>query len=179
MLIFQDHPRAKDKKAAHRHVPQPNHALPLRVIQNDRLWVIAKEWNVYLPDYSKCEDFSHLPQCWGDYPCQSSKWLPYMADCFLLQSYPSTLDLSTAFNTIDHDLVWKCLREYAFLLVSILKWFYSYPSDSWHHVSMAAHCSGAEVLEAGVQRGLMLIWAHRLPLGPVTATCSGSISWAA
>ena len=98
--------------------------------------------------------------------------------CFLLQSYPSTLDLSTPFNTIDYDLVWKCLREFAFLLVSILKRFYSYPSDSWHHVSIAALCSGAEVLEAGVQRGLILIWAHRLPVGPVTARYSSSVNWA-
>ena len=98
MLIFQDQRRAKDKKAAHHRVPQPNHALPLWVIQNDPLWVIAKEWNVYLPDYSKCEDFSHLPQCRGDYPCQSNKLLPSMADfafsCSLILPHLISVPLS-------------------------------------------------------------------------------------
>ena len=43
-------------------------------------------------------------------------------------------------------------------------------------MSIAALCSGAEVLEAGVQRGLILIWAHRLPVGPVTARYSSSVN---
>lgn len=72
--------KSKDKKTPHHHGLQPNHTRPLWVIRNYPQWVIAKESSVYLPDYSKCEDFSHLPQCWGDYPHQSNKWLPYRAD---------------------------------------------------------------------------------------------------
>ena len=79
--------------------------------------------------------------------------------------------------SFQHHWWWSSLKMLEGVCL-FLKWLYSYPSDSWHPVSMAAHCSGAEVLEAGVQRGLILIWAHRLPLGPVTARCCSSVNWA-
>ena len=72
--------------------------------------VIAKELNVYLPDYSKCEDFSHLLNLlWTSLVAQTVKHLPTMRETWVQSLGPEDLlenEMATHFDILAWKIPW-------------------------------------------------------------------------
>lgn len=90
----------------------------------------------------------------GDWPSRVCERLLTLHALLFLLRHPSALVLSSAFNRIDCDLVWKCLREFALLSISVVKWLHSCPSYGygWHCVSRQP------IVLAGKWWRLVCIW---------------------
>ncbi|KAL0150403.1 hypothetical protein M9458_054220 [Cirrhinus mrigala] len=69
------------------------------------------------------------------------------------------LDLSAAFDTIDHDILIDRLQNYAGIQGQALKWFRSYLSDRYHFVYLNGESSQLSPVKYGVPQGSVLVHA--------------------
>uniref|UniRef100_A0A3B3DFR7 Reverse transcriptase domain-containing protein n=1 Tax=Oryzias melastigma TaxID=30732 RepID=A0A3B3DFR7_ORYME len=81
------------------------------------------------------------------------------------------LDLSAAFDTVDHQILLNRLRSLVGLSGNVLKWFYSYLSDRDFYVSLDTCSSRIHEISCGVPQGSILspilFNLYMLPLGDV------------
>ena len=66
------------------------------------------------------------------------------------------LDLSAAFDTVDHDILLDRLEHWVGLSSTVLKWFRSYLTGRKFYVAMDDHSSDTIDLTCGVPTGLYL-----------------------
>ena len=66
------------------------------------------------------------------------------------------LDISSAFDTIDHPILVHSLHTDFGFTDTILQWFSSYLTDRTHYVSLFNHCSAFAPVHSGVPRGSVL-----------------------
>ncbi len=94
--------------------------------------------------------------------------------CFLRQtkaciSLLVLLDLSAAFDTIDHDILIDRLQNYTGVQGQALRWFRSYLSDRYHFVYLNGESSQLSPVKYGVPQGSvlgpLLFSLYMLPLG--------------
>ncbi|KAL0154148.1 hypothetical protein M9458_050607 [Cirrhinus mrigala] len=69
------------------------------------------------------------------------------------------LDLSAAFDTIDHDILIDRLQNYAGIQGQALRWFRSYLSDRYHFVYLNGESSQLSPVKYGVPQGSVLVHA--------------------
>ena len=81
------------------------------------------------------------------------------------------LDVSSAFDTIDHPILVHRLHTDIGFTDTILQWFSSYLTDRTHYVSLSNHCSDFTPVRSGVHRGSvlgpMLITMYIQPLSAI------------
>ena len=86
------------------------------------------------------------------------------------------LDLSAAFDTVDHRIMTERLRQYVGVSGSALDWFSSYLTDRSFSVSLGPYTSESASLSCGVPQGSVLgpiLFAlYMLPLGQVISKFS-------
>ncbi len=63
------------------------------------------------------------------------------------------LDLSAAFDTIDHDILIDRLQNYTCIQGQALRWFRSYLSDRYHFVYLNGEASQLSPVKYGVPQG--------------------------
>jgi len=66
------------------------------------------------------------------------------------------LQLSAAFNTIDHHLLLTRLRTYFNFIETVLQWFSSYLLDRFQQVTISDFTSSPQCLQNGVPQGSIL-----------------------
>ena len=66
------------------------------------------------------------------------------------------LDLSTAFDTIDHSTLLSCLQNWLCVGCSVLKQFSSYLTERYQSVKTGSTLSGLQKLLLGVPQGSVL-----------------------
>ncbi len=66
------------------------------------------------------------------------------------------LDLSAAFDTIDHDILIDQLQNYTGIQGQALRWFRSYLSDRYHFVYLNGEASQLSTVKYGVPQGSVL-----------------------
>ncbi len=66
------------------------------------------------------------------------------------------LDLSAAFDTIDHDILVDRLQNYTGIQGQALRWFRSYLSDRYHCVYLNGEASQLSPVKYGVPQGSVL-----------------------
>ncbi len=74
----------------------------------------------------------------------------------LLASDQVLLDLSAAFDTIDHDILIDRLQNYTGIQGQALRWFRSYLSDRYHFVYLNGESSQLSPVKYGVTQGSVL-----------------------
>ena len=77
------------------------------------------------------------------------------------------LDLSKAFDTVDHSILLKKLFKYG-IRGSALKWMTNYLKERQQYVLLNRHCSSKETVSCGVPQGSIL--GHLLFL-IISTTC--------
>ncbi len=81
------------------------------------------------------------------------------------------LDLSAAFDTIDHDILIDRLQNYTGIQRQALRWFRSYLSDRYHFVYLNREASQLSPVKYGVPQGsvlgLLLFSLYMLALGNI------------
>ena len=66
------------------------------------------------------------------------------------------LDLSAAFDTIDHSIIFKCLQHWYGIDGIVLKWVQSYLNSRKQQIKIDGHLSDAFQLPYGVPQGSIL-----------------------
>ena len=66
------------------------------------------------------------------------------------------LDISSAFDTIDHSILVHSLHTDFGFTDTVLQWFSSYLTDRTHYVSLSNHCSAFAPVHSGVPQGSVL-----------------------
>ena len=66
------------------------------------------------------------------------------------------LDVSSAFDTIDHPILVHRLQTDFGFTDTVLQWFSSYLTDRTHYVSLSNHCSAFAPVHSGVHQGSVL-----------------------
>ncbi len=81
------------------------------------------------------------------------------------------LDLTAAFDTVNHSILISCLERYVGLWGNVLKWFASYLHNRCCAVNIANHTSSVAKLPCGVPQGSILapilFSLYMLPLGNI------------
>ncbi len=81
------------------------------------------------------------------------------------------LDLSAAFDTIDHDILIDRIQNYTGIQGQGLRWFRSYLSDCYHFVYLNGEASQLSTVKYGVPQGYflgpLLFSLYMLPLGNI------------
>ena len=81
------------------------------------------------------------------------------------------LNLSAAFDTVDHGILFSRLSNRFGITGTVLEWFRSYLSDRTQFVQVNGACSASHVLEFGVPQGSvlgpLLYSMHTSPLGEI------------
>ncbi len=77
------------------------------------------------------------------------------------------LDLSAAFDTIDHDILIDRLQNYKGIQGQALRWFRSYLSDRYHFVYLNGEASQLSTVKYGVPQGSVRGPPYLLPLGNI------------
>ena len=81
------------------------------------------------------------------------------------------LDLSAAFDTIDHQILLQRLEHFIGIKGTALKWFKSYLSDRFQFVNVNDKCSMQTKVRHGVPQGSVLgpilFSLYMLPLGNI------------
>ncbi len=81
------------------------------------------------------------------------------------------LDLSAAFDTIDHDILIDRVQNYTGIQGQALRWFTSYLSDRYHFVYLNGESSQLSPVKYGVPQGSvlgpLLFPLYMLPLGNI------------
>ncbi len=99
----------------------------------------------------------------GFRPCHNTETaLVQITNDFLLASDQGCisllvlLDLSAAFDTIDHDILIDRLQNYTGIQGQALRWFRSYLSDRYHFVYLNGEASQISPVKYGVPQGSVL-----------------------
>ena len=83
------------------------------------------------------------------------------------------LDLSTAFNTIDHSILFQCLARLFGIDEVVLKWLQSYLNSRKQRIKIDGHLSDAFQLPYGVPQGSdqgpLFFILYTTPLSSVTS----------
>ncbi len=91
------------------------------------------------------------------------------------------LDLSAAFNTIDHNILLNRLKYSVGISGSALAWFKSYLSDHHRIVAVNEEVSYRLQVQYGVPQGsvlgLLLFTLYILPLGDIMCVCVCSMEY--
>ncbi len=86
-------------------------------------------------------------------------------------SVPVLLDLSAAFDTVDHNILLERLENWVGLSGMVLKWFRSYLEGRGYYVSIGEHKSKWTSMKCGVPQGsilaLHLFSLYMLPLSQI------------
>ncbi len=81
------------------------------------------------------------------------------------------LDLSAAFDTIDHNILMNRLENYVGISGSVLAWFKSYLSDRNQFIALNEEVSYQSRMQYGVPQGSvlgpLLFTLYMLPLGDI------------
>lgn len=81
------------------------------------------------------------------------------------------LDLSAAFDTVDHDLLIKRLEHWVGIRGMALNWFASYIKNRTFRVNIGAYSSALAIMSSGVPQGSilgpLLFTLYMLPLGQI------------
>ncbi len=87
------------------------------------------------------------------------------------------LDLSAAFDTVNHCILTDGLRDWVGMSGTALVWFFSYLSGRSFSVSVGTYMSESAALCCGVPQGLVLgpslFVLYMLPLGPLISRFKG------
>ena len=96
-------------------------------------------------------------------------WVRILFKLIFPKSRLVLLDLSAAFDTVDHCILVERLRQWVRISGSALEWFSCYLSDRSFSVTVHTHASSAESLLCNVPQGsvlsLMLFALYMLSLG--------------
>ncbi len=114
----------------------------------------------------------------GFRPCQSTETaLVKMTNDLLLASDQGcisllvVLDLSAAFDTIDHDILIDRLQNYTGIQGQTLRWFRSYLPDPYHFFYLKGEASQLSPVKYGIPQGSvlgpLLFSIYMLPLGNI------------
>ena len=79
------------------------------------------------------------------------------------------LDLSVAFDTVDHNILLSRLHERFGVTGKPFLWFQSYLSDRMQHVSVDGGTSSKHALQCGVPKGQFTFGTHFVPSVRFTA----------
>ena len=88
------------------------------------------------------------------------------------------LDLTDAFDTVDHDILIARLEHWAGVKGTALQWFRSYLTDRTFSVTVDSFSSSVAPVSSGVPQGSImgpiLFNLYMLPLGDIIRKCCGA-----
>ncbi len=122
----------------------------------------------------KMISMKNFSQVLGPAIAQKRHLLKLLASCVRPRLHISLLvllDLSAAFDTIDHDILIDRLQNYKGIQGQALRWFRSYLSDRYHFVYLNGEASQLSTVKYGVPQGSvlgpLLFSIYMLPLGNI------------
>ncbi len=133
--------------------------------------VVSAQLCSFLQKMISMKNFS---QVLGPAIAQKRHLLKLLASCVRPRLHISLLvllDLSAAFDTIDHDTLIDRLQNYKGIQGQALRWFRSYLSDRYHFVYLNGETSQLSTVKYGVPQGSvlgpLLFSIYMLPLGNI------------